>query len=157
MYYLCTAAVDGICLQTSESIGCAEELGLPAVVVLNKIDLLPEKEAAQVINSINSEYVRNFKRRPSSKLTALTGVYIFWAFEFVQHLAAPPLTYMYNFKETAFRIKLKHFHCRQSFYLFVAVIVAAAREPRCLLLQPLPTRTSPFRKVKVKFSKYRWG
>lgn len=41
-------AVDGICLQTSESIGCAEELGLPAVVVLNKIDLLPEEEAAQV-------------------------------------------------------------------------------------------------------------
>lgn len=43
----CTA-VDGVCLQTSESIGCAEELGLPAVVVLNKIDLLPEEEAAQV-------------------------------------------------------------------------------------------------------------
>lgn len=43
-----TAAVDGVCLQTSESIGCAEELRLPAVVVLNKIDLLPEEEAAQV-------------------------------------------------------------------------------------------------------------
>lgn len=43
------AAVDGICLQTSESIGCAEELGLPAVVVLNKIDLLPEEEVAQVL------------------------------------------------------------------------------------------------------------
>ena len=43
--------MDGICLQTSESIGCAEELGLPAVVVLNKIDLLPDDEAAQVSSS----------------------------------------------------------------------------------------------------------
>lgn len=43
-----SAAVDGVCLQTSESIGCAEELGLPAVVVLNKIDLLPDEVAAQV-------------------------------------------------------------------------------------------------------------
>lgn len=45
---LVSAAVDGVCLQTSESIGCAEELGLPAVVVLNKIDLLPDEVAAQV-------------------------------------------------------------------------------------------------------------
>lgn len=49
------AAVDGVCLQTSESIGCAEELGLPAVVVLNKIDLLPEKEAAQVTRLSSSD------------------------------------------------------------------------------------------------------
>lgn len=41
-------AVDGVCLQTSESIGCAEELGLPTVVVLNKIDLLPEEQKSQV-------------------------------------------------------------------------------------------------------------
>lgn len=41
-------AVDGVRLQTSESIGCAEELGLPAVVALNKIDLLQQEEAAQV-------------------------------------------------------------------------------------------------------------
>lgn len=45
---LVAAAVDGVCLQTSESIGCAEELGLPAVVALNKVDLLPDKEVAQV-------------------------------------------------------------------------------------------------------------
>lgn len=44
--------MDGICLQTSESIGCAEELGLPAVVALNKIDLLPDEEAAQVTLSL---------------------------------------------------------------------------------------------------------
>ena len=49
------AAVDGICLQTSESIGCAEELGLPAVVALNKIDLLPDEEAAQVTSSLTFE------------------------------------------------------------------------------------------------------
>lgn len=43
------SAADGICLQTSESIGCAEELQLPAVVALNKMDLVPDTEAAQVI------------------------------------------------------------------------------------------------------------
>lgn len=48
MLVFVSAAVDGVCLQTSESIGCAEELGLPAVVVLNKIDLLPDEVAAQV-------------------------------------------------------------------------------------------------------------
>lgn len=45
------AAVDGVCLQTSESIGCAEELGLPVVVALNKIDLVPERDVAQVISA----------------------------------------------------------------------------------------------------------
>ncbi|CAN0309544.1 unnamed protein product [Pylaiella littoralis] len=52
---LVVSAVDGVCLQTSESIGCAEELGLPVVVVLNKIDLLPEEEAAQRVKDLTTE------------------------------------------------------------------------------------------------------
>lgn len=47
------AAVDGVCLQTSESIGCIEELGLPVVVVLNKIDLLTDEDAAAKVFSIS--------------------------------------------------------------------------------------------------------
>lgn len=59
------AAVDGICLQTSESIGCAEELGLPAVVALNKIDLLPDEEAAQVTSALSMAVcVRFLSRAP---------------------------------------------------------------------------------------------
>lgn len=45
--------MDGVCLQTSESIGCIEELGLPVVVVLNKMDLLTEKGAAAKVFGIS--------------------------------------------------------------------------------------------------------
>lgn len=59
-------AEDGVCLQTSESIGCAEELGLPVVVVLNKIDLLGEKDAAKVlgISRLNGTFTETRNPQP---------------------------------------------------------------------------------------------
>ncbi|CAB1120457.1 unnamed protein product [Ectocarpus sp. CCAP 1310/34] len=67
-----SAAVDGVCLQTSESIGCAEELGLPAVVVLNKIDLLPNEVAAQRVKELSAE-VREYVAIQDAKVLPLSA------------------------------------------------------------------------------------
>ncbi|CAN0052680.1 unnamed protein product, partial [Ectocarpus sp. 12 AP-2014] len=69
---LVVSAVDGVCLQTSESIGCAEELGLPAVVVLNKIDLLPDEVAAQRVKELSAE-VREFVAIQDAKVLPLSA------------------------------------------------------------------------------------
>ncbi|CAM9255833.1 unnamed protein product [Hapterophycus canaliculatus] len=69
---LVVSAVDGICLQTSESIGCAEELGLPAVVVLNKIDLLPDEAATQRVKELSAE-VRDFVAIQSAQVIPLSA------------------------------------------------------------------------------------
>ncbi|CAM9105762.1 unnamed protein product [Scytosiphon promiscuus] len=69
---LVVSAVDGICLQTSESIGCAEELGLPAVVVLNKIDLLPDEVATQRVKDLSTE-VREFVAIQSAQVIPLSA------------------------------------------------------------------------------------
>jgi GTPase len=45
---LIVSAQDGVCEQTGESIGCLDDLALPAVVALTKMDLVPEPQRAQV-------------------------------------------------------------------------------------------------------------
>jgi translation initiation factor IF-2 len=45
---LVVSAQDGICEQTGESIGCLDDLALPAVVALTKMDLVPEAQREQV-------------------------------------------------------------------------------------------------------------
>jgi GTPase len=45
---LVVSAQDGVCEQTGESIGCLDDLALPAVVALTKMDLVPEHQRAQV-------------------------------------------------------------------------------------------------------------
>lgn len=69
---LVISAVDGVCLQTSESIGCAEELGLPTVVALNKVDLLPQEEAAQRLKSLSQE-VREFVATESAQVVPISA------------------------------------------------------------------------------------
>ena len=49
-------AVEGVCVQTEESIGCAEELSIPMVVALNKIDLVDDARIEELVADLR-QYV----------------------------------------------------------------------------------------------------
>eukprot|EP01032_Pedospumella_encystans_P008073 gene8073-9622_t len=55
MALLLVAADDGVCLQTKESMGILEELGIPAIACINKIDLPSVTKDANKLDNLEKE------------------------------------------------------------------------------------------------------
>ncbi|KAG7400173.1 hypothetical protein PHYBOEH_006712 [Phytophthora boehmeriae] len=68
---LVVAADEGVLLQTEESIGAIEESGLPAIVCINKIDLLDEEDEAKVDGIV--EELRSFLALQDSPILTISG------------------------------------------------------------------------------------
>lgn len=51
---LVVSVQEGVCLQTEESIGIVESMNVPVIVVINKIDTLPDNEASERITQLKS-------------------------------------------------------------------------------------------------------
>ncbi|TDH73647.1 hypothetical protein CCR75_004258 [Bremia lactucae] len=67
---LIVAADEGVLLQTEESIGALEEAGLPAIICINKVDLLDNKDE-QVENIIQE--LRSFVALQDSPVVRISG------------------------------------------------------------------------------------
>ncbi|CAI5739243.1 unnamed protein product [Peronospora destructor] len=68
---LIVAADEGVLLQTKESIGAIEEAGLPAVICINKVDLLAEDSERQVEGIVNE--LRSFVALQNSPALSISG------------------------------------------------------------------------------------
>ncbi|CAM9370012.1 unnamed protein product [Chrysoparadoxa australica] len=74
---LVVSAVEGVCLQTQESIGCIEEMGIPCIVALNKVDLLPCSTARRERILALEEELREYVATAESSViqtSAVTGL-----------------------------------------------------------------------------------
>ncbi|CAM9168684.1 unnamed protein product [Choristocarpus tenellus] len=71
---LVVSAVEGVCLQTKESMGCAEELGLPTVVAVNKMDLLPEGEEARKHYESLVEEIHSFEATHNARVVPVSAL-----------------------------------------------------------------------------------
>ncbi|KAK1935085.1 Translation initiation factor IF-2 [Phytophthora citrophthora] len=68
---LIVAADEGVLLQTEESIGAIEEAGLPAVICINKVDLLGEDDDGQVDKIVDE--LRSFVALQDSPVLTISG------------------------------------------------------------------------------------
>ncbi|KAE8901664.1 hypothetical protein PF003_g14526 [Phytophthora fragariae] len=68
---LIVAADEGVLLQTEESIGAIEEAGLPAVICINKVDLLGEEGDEQVEKIVDE--LRSFLALQDSPVLTISG------------------------------------------------------------------------------------
>ncbi|OWY93894.1 Translation initiation factor IF-2, partial [Phytophthora megakarya] len=68
---LIVAADEGVLLQTEESIGAIEEAGLPAIICINKVDLLGEDGDKQVENIVDE--LRSFVALQDSPVLMISG------------------------------------------------------------------------------------
>ncbi|KAG7383603.1 hypothetical protein PHYPSEUDO_003529 [Phytophthora pseudosyringae] len=68
---LIVAADEGVLLQTEESIGAIEEAGLPAVICINKVDLLGENSDEQVDKVVDE--LRSFVALQDSPVLTISG------------------------------------------------------------------------------------
>ncbi|CAH0480411.1 unnamed protein product [Peronospora belbahrii] len=68
---LIVAADEGVLLQTEESIGAIEEAGLPAVVCINKVDLLGDDGEGQVARIVDE--LRSFVALQDSPILSISG------------------------------------------------------------------------------------